>query len=88
MDSIAASIDAAGVMFRPFADGPFVKAVADPIVRERYYAAIAEQAKPDESQEKLAERQRRGFNRAIEGALKTKRLVAAARSGERVLWLP
>jgi hypothetical protein len=70
IDTIASSIDEAGEMFRFFPDAPLAKTVADPIMRERYYAAIAEQAKPDESQEKLAERQRRDFNRAIEGASK------------------
>jgi len=87
MDTIAAAIDEAGELFRPFADGPFVKTVADPIVRDRYYAAIAKQAKPDESQEQLAERQRRASTAQLR-ALKTKRLVAAARNGERVVWLP
>ena len=85
--AIAAAIDEAGELFRPFADGPFVKTVADPIVRDRYYAAIAKQAKPDESQEQLAERQRRASTAQLR-ALKTKRLVAAARNGERVVWLP
>ncbi|MGJ0504639.1 MAG: hypothetical protein ACR65X_13045, partial [Methylocystis sp.] len=88
MDTIAVSIDEAGEVFRPFSDGPLVKAVADSIVRERYYARIAEQPAPGENEKTIANRQRQAFNRSIAAVLKAKRLAAAEKNGERVLWLP
>ncbi len=88
MDTIAASIDEAGEMFRPFADGPLVKVVADEIVRELYYARIAEQAEPGEDRKRLAARQRQSFNRSVADAIKAKRLIAATKDGARILWLP
>ncbi|MGJ0503340.1 MAG: hypothetical protein ACR65X_06255, partial [Methylocystis sp.] len=88
MDTIAVSIDEAGEVFRPFSDGPLVKAVADSIVRERYYARIAEKPRDGDTQAKLSERQGRAFRRSIASALNAKILVAADHNGERVLWLP
>ena len=88
MDVIAGAIDEAGETFRSFADGPLVRAVADGIVRERYYARIAETPKPDDTPKKLADRQRQAFHAAIKKAIDAKMLIAAQRSGERVLWLP
>jgi hypothetical protein len=89
MTVIAEAIDEASSSFRPFgASGPLVRAVADGVVRERYYARIAEQAAPEEEAKKLAARQRQAFNRAIADALKAQRLVAAEHKGGRVLWLP
>lgn len=88
MDTVAQAIDEAGEMFRPFADGPPVKAVEDGIVRERYYARIAERAGSDEDEKTVANRQRQAFNRSIAAVLKAERLVAAEHNGERLLWLP
>ena len=88
MDTIAASIDEAGEQFRPFADGPPIRAVSDEIVREKYYTRIAEQAEPGEDRKRLAARQRQSFNRSVADAIKAKRLVAATKDGARILWLP
>ncbi len=88
-DILVAAIDEAGEMMRPFgADGPHVKAVFDEPVRGRYYAAIAEKAGPEDDPDKLAERQRRAFNRAIESMLKAERLVAREVNGRRAVWFP
>ncbi len=84
----AEAIDEDGETMRPLADGPVVRAVADSIVRDRYYARIAEQAEPDEDKDKIAERRRRAFNRAIAEAIKAQRIFAAEHKGRRVLWLP
>ena len=84
----AEAIDEDGETMRPLADGPVVRAVADNIVRDRYYARIAEQAEPDEDKDRIAERRRRAFNRAIANAIKAQRIVAAEHKGRRVLWLP
>jgi hypothetical protein len=74
---------------QPFsADEPRVKAVFDEPVRDRYYTAIAERAGPDDDPDKLAQRQRRAFNRAIESMLKAKRLAAREVNGRRALRFP
>ncbi|MFO1126472.1 MAG: helicase RepA family protein [Methylocystis sp.] len=87
MDTVAQVIDEAGEMFRPFADGPLIKVVSDEIVRERYYARIAEKPRDGDTPERLAERRRKAFNNAINNNLNAKRLLAAEKDGERVLWL-
>jgi hypothetical protein len=53
-----------------------------------YYAAIAEKADADEHANKLANRQRKAFNRALEGMLDAELLVAREIEGRRTLWLP
>jgi hypothetical protein len=88
MDMVALALDEAGETFRPFADGPLVRAVAESAARSRYYARIAEQAEPGEDKRTILERQGKGFRRAIEAALKSTILVAKERNGERWLWLP
>lgn len=88
MEVVAQAIDEAGEPFRPAADMPAVRAVSDEVVRERYYARIAEKPKPDDTPQKIAERQRQGLYRGIKSNLDAKRLVAGVRNGERVLWLP
>lgn len=88
MDVVAEAIEEAGCDFRAFgASGQAVRAVADDLVRKRYYARIAEQAAPDEDRKKLGERQRKHFNRAIADALDAKTLFARERDGTRLLWL-
>ncbi len=89
MDMIAEAIAEAGEPFRPFGkDGPLVTAVGDDPIRRRYYARIAETAAPDEDKGKLAERQRKAFNRSIAAALDAKTLFACEREGKRLIWLP
>jgi len=74
--------------FKPFADGPLVKAVSDDVVRRRYYSRMAEKAEPDEDPKKLGERQRKAFGDAVKGAIKREILMACTKDGVRVLWLP
>lgn len=88
METVTDAIHEAGVDFKPFPQGPTVRAVPDEIVRKRYYDRIAEKPVGDETPETLAERQRKSFNRAIRANCDAKRLVAGDRNGERVLWLP
>jgi len=88
METVFQSIDEAGELFRPFTDGPLVKAVPDEIIRERYYARIAEKPKEGDTPKKLADRQRQAFNTAIKKNLDAKRIVAGPKNGERVIWLP
>jgi hypothetical protein len=80
--------DETAKMIRPFADGPLVKAVSDEAVRRRYYVRLAENAKPGEDPQKLADRQRQAFYRAINDALKAVILMACERDGTRFIWLP
>jgi len=88
MSVITEALEEAGQDIRPIHDGPIVRAVSADIVRERMYLKIAEKADPDEDPVKLAERQRKSFNRGIEAELKAKALLASLFSGDRVLWLP
>jgi hypothetical protein len=85
MDCVIGAIDEAGENFHPF--GVEVRGVADEHIRTRLYAAIAEQAEAGEDPDKLADRQRKAFNRSIEAALKAKRLVAKEHKGKRFIWL-
>lgn len=87
MDMITQAIGEAGRDFRSFADGPLVRAVHDEDVRQRYYARIAEQSDPDELPGALAERQRKGFNRAVKAALDAKNIIARNEDDRRFLWL-
>jgi AAA domain len=88
MDVVAQAIGDEGEDFRSFHDGPLVRAAKDQAIRIRYYARIAEKAEPDEDADKLAERQRKGFNRAIAAALSAKDLIARQHDGTRFVWLP
>ncbi|WP_157926058.1 AAA family ATPase [Methylosinus trichosporium] len=88
MEVVALAIDEDGERFHPFPDGPPVRAVADDIVRERYYARIAEKPRPDDTPKKLADRQRQAFNVAVKANLNAKRIIAGGKNSERVLWLP
>jgi hypothetical protein len=80
--------DETAKMIRPFVDGPLVKAVPDEAVRYRYYARIAEKTALGEDQQKLADRQRQAFYRAVNDALKALILMACNQDGTRFLWLP
>jgi AAA domain len=87
MEIVTLALDEAGQdLFIP--NGPTVRAVHDEIVRPRYYARIAERAGGLEDPDALAERQRKAFNRAVEGALKAKHLMAKAENDKRFMWLP
>lgn len=89
MAVLVQALDEAGSKITPFGNsGPGVPAVNDEIVRARYYTRIAEQAGPDDEPEKLAERQRKAFNRSLAEAIKAQRVVAAEVIGRRMLWLP
>jgi len=88
MTVIKEATEEAGIIFKPFADGPMVTGVVASIVRTRLYAKIAEKADPDDDPVKVAERQRRTFNRAVETEIKAKALLSADHNGERFLWLP
>jgi hypothetical protein len=80
--------DETAKMIRPSADGPLVKAVSDEAVRRRYYARIAENARPGEDNQKLRNRQRQAFHTAVRDALKAVILMACERDGTRFIWLP
>jgi AAA domain-containing protein len=88
MSVIHEALDEAGQDMRPLQDGPIVRAVTADIVRDRFYIRIAEEAEPGEDQERLAERRRKAFSRAIDAEIKAKLLIAALFNGDRVIWLP
>jgi KaiC/GvpD/RAD55 family RecA-like ATPase len=87
LEVVTQAIEDVGEDFRSFANGPLVRAVSDEIIRERYYARIAEKPKDGDTPLRLAERQRKTFNLAIKKNLDAKRLVAGERNGGRVIWL-
>jgi hypothetical protein len=89
MDVIVAAIEESGADFRPDGtNGPKVRAVAERAIRSRYNARIAEEADADEDPDKLADRQRKSFKRAIEAGLKANRIMARQSDGKRLIWLP
>ena len=89
MDVVAQVLDEAGADIRAFgAAGPKVRAVAERHIRKLYFDRIAEKVDPDEDAEKLYDRQRVSFKRAIKSAIDAKLLVADECGGERVIWLP
>jgi hypothetical protein len=89
MDVVAQVLDEVGADIRAFgAAGPKVRAVAERHIRKLYFDRIAEKADPDEDAEKLYDRQRVSFKRAIKSAIDAKLLVADECGGERVIWLP
>lgn len=53
MIAVSEAINEAGESYRPFTNGPMIRAVCDGKIRTRYYATIAKQAEPDEDREKL-----------------------------------
>jgi hypothetical protein len=87
MDAVTRAIEECGSGFKAFGS-PTVRAVSDEIVRERYYARIAERASDDEDGPKVANRQRQAFNRAINAALNAKDVMAQGSGCNRMLWLP
>ncbi len=89
MDVIVAALEENGADFRPDGtNGPHVRAVAERAIRSRYNARIAEEADIDEDPDKLADRQRKSFKRAIEAGLKANRIMARQSDGKRLIWLP
>lgn len=89
MDVTVAAIEDGGKDLKPHGtQGPTVKAVDDKAIRLRYFARMAEQADDAEDREKLAERQRKAFNRAIADAIKANRIMAQERDNKRLIWIP
>jgi hypothetical protein len=89
MAAIAEALDSHGTDIRPFGDeGPIVRAVAERHVRDIYFKRVAEKEDPDEDPDKLYDRQRVSFKRAIKGRIDTQDLVAADYREERFLWPP
>jgi hypothetical protein len=79
-----AIIESEAPPIRPLIDGPLIKAVPDEVVRHRYYLRIAENPKPGETAQQLADRQRNGFNYSVRTALNSEDLMACR---VRYLWL-
>lgn len=88
MATVELALIDAGKYVRPFIDGPEVKVVTEEEIRSRYYARLAEKPLPGETPEKLVQRQRQAFHRAMNSALNAMRLIATERGGERIVWLP
>jgi hypothetical protein len=89
MDIVAEALSEAGAEIQAFGtSGPKVRAVAERHIRKRYFDRIAEQAEPDEDKDKLYDRRRQAFKRAVKAAIDAKLLVADNCKGERFIWLP
>jgi AAA domain len=87
MTVVDAAIDEAGFDFKPFAAGPVVRAVPESVVRERYYARIAE-PKDNEDERKAYNRKHHAWKRQLKSAIDAKALMAALKDGERAIWKP
>jgi hypothetical protein len=89
MDVTVAALEESGSDHKPHGkQGPIVRAVDDKAIRLRYFARMAEQADDAEDRDKLAERQRKAFNRAIAEAIKANRIMAQERENKRLIWIP
>jgi KaiC/GvpD/RAD55 family RecA-like ATPase len=80
------ALDECGFQFTPWTDGT-VRCVRDSIVRDRYFARIAEPT-DGEDEERAKERKRKAWFRSVKAALDAKMLLAAPYEGDRVLWKP
>jgi hypothetical protein len=87
LNTVQLALIEAGKDLRPYSDGPEVRAVTEEAIRLRYYT-LAEEADPNETPGKLAERQRKSFRRSLNSAIKAVRLIAGERNGKRIVWLP
>ena len=89
MDVVADSLSEFGVDIQVFGlSGPKVRAVAERHIRQRYFDRVAEKADPDEDADKLYDRRRVSFKRAIKLTIDAKLLIADDHKGERFIWLP
>jgi hypothetical protein len=89
MDVTVAALEESGKEFKPHGtQGAIVRAVDDKAIRLRYFARMAEQADDAEDRDKLAERQRKAFNRAVADAIKANRIMAQERDNKRLIWIP
>jgi hypothetical protein len=88
LNTVQLALIEAGRDLRPYSDGPEVRAVTEEAIRLRYYARLAEEADPNETPDKLAERQRKSFRRSLNSAVKAMRLIAGEHNGKRIVWLP
>jgi hypothetical protein len=87
MSVVDQALGECGFQFTPWADGPAVCCVKDSIVRDRYFARIAE-PEDDADMGKAHERKRKAWFRSVKAALDAKALLAAPYEGDRVLWKP
>jgi hypothetical protein len=81
------AIDEAGFQFTPWADAPPAQCVRDSVVRDRYFARIAEPT-DDDDQKKAYDRKLKAWSRSVKAMLDAKVLMAAPYEGDRVLWKP
>jgi hypothetical protein len=81
------AIDEAGFQFTPWADAPAARCVRDSVVRDRYFARIAEPT-DDDDQKKAYDRKHKAWSRSVKAMLDAKVLMAALYEGDRVLWKP
>jgi KaiC/GvpD/RAD55 family RecA-like ATPase len=87
MSVVDQALGECGFQFTPWADGPAVCCAKDSIVRDRYFARIAE-PEDDADMGKAHERKRKAWFRSVKAALDAKALLAAPYEGDRVLWKP
>jgi len=81
------AIDEVGFQFTPWADAPAVRCVRDSVVRDRYFAKIAEPT-DDDDQKKAYDRKLKAWSRSVKAMLDAKVLMAAPYEGDRILWKP
>jgi hypothetical protein len=78
------AIEEAGVQFRPFTDGPLVRAVSERLAADRYRERIAERSEMSPKSDSVRKR----VSRHLAAMLDAKTVLASERNGERFLWLP
>ena len=85
VEVIEQALAEAWVSIMPFSDGPAIKAVADHVVRDRYYLRLGV-VEPAEPRAKAT--LRTSFNRPLKEMIDRKEVLAHPINGERHLWLP
>jgi len=88
MTVIKASLEEYGKLITPVQGDAKVKGIAEDVVRRKYCARLAEDARPNETSARLADRQRQSFGRGLDGLLKRELVFAHTHDGQRYLCLP
>lgn len=87
-DVVAQVTSERGEKFRPWADGPEIKAAPEDVIRKAYYEREAVQDDPNADPATAADNRRNRFNRARIAMVNSKVLIAAKKNGLSYLWIP
>jgi hypothetical protein len=84
VEVLSQTIEQSGETIRPFHDGPLLTAAPIDFVRNRYFIRCP--AKEGEGKERLADRRRKSFERAVEKAIEQTLVLSHEQKGISYLW--